>query len=122
MPTTDESVQSPLDLDDGLQLLADPHRRRIIDFLRETPRLAFAPALADEFDTDTDIDIADSASDHFYHVHLPKLAAYDVIEWEGDVPGVIQRGPRYDDACALFERIHDYPAAQELRESDSAHA
>ncbi|ELY57726.1 hypothetical protein [Natronolimnohabitans innermongolicus] len=44
------------------------------------------------------------------HVHLPMLATMEFVEWETD-PLRASRGPRFEDAAAVFEALHTNAAA-----------
>lgn len=51
---------------------------------------------------------ADKADIRDYHVHLPKLAEYDYIDWDRDAH-VVTRGPDFDDVRPLLQLLDDHP-------------
>ncbi|TYT61385.1 hypothetical protein FYC77_13525 [Natrialba swarupiae] len=40
------------------------------------------------------------------HTHLPMLSDMGFVEWESD-PFVVFRGPRFEEAAAIFEAMYD---------------
>ncbi|WP_254274474.1 DUF7344 domain-containing protein [Haloarcula marina] len=76
-------------LDACLQLVADPHRRRIIHHLRhEATGTTTVDELVEQFHRsgsdfkDGPPQDRESLAIQLHHVHLPKLADHDVVEYE----------------------------------------
>ena len=75
-----------LSLDQAFSLLASDERRALLTSLLEANRGMFVEELVDS--VATRMDSADEESDQqalaisLHHVHLPKLAEADVIEWD----------------------------------------
>ena len=93
-----------MDLGTALQLLSDPDRRRLLLRIRE-----HNPEDAEQMPretTDSDAEFRRAFS-QMYHLHLPMLAAADVIAWDRD-QNVIRRGPDYDELRPLLDLFHDH--------------
>jgi hypothetical protein len=95
--------------------LADPIRRYVLNYLdeQETPvsfdRLATRVAA---WHTDSDPEAIDDATPTeirttLYHVHLPKLAEADYIEWNAD-SHMIRRGPNFDEIAPLLRLMAEH--------------
>ena len=101
VPTMIEQVNGKADtLDELLDALSHPYRRRILDLLfNQNPRdeAEFsANELAD------DADEFDRLVLEIHHRHLPKLAEADFIDWDREAD-VITRGPRFEEIAPLIE-------------------
>lgn len=48
---------------------------------------------------------AENLRQELYHIHLPKLAEWEFIDWETD-PLRGSRGPRFDEVATVFEALH----------------
>ncbi|ELY62142.1 hypothetical protein C493_00965 [Natronolimnohabitans innermongolicus JCM 12255] len=49
-----------------------------------------------------------------HHVHLPKLADYDLIEWHRGIC-CVERGPRFDEVRPLLEQLPDGTDSSPMR-------
>jgi hypothetical protein len=91
-------------LDTALVALSNPYRRQLLlALLISNPQ--------DDSDTDPLGVLADHADDEeleslLLHVHLPKLEAAEVIEWNRET-GDISTGPEWDTIAPLLQLIHD---------------
>jgi hypothetical protein len=81
------------DLDTYLRLLADERKRRLLYDLFE----------ADGSPVPVDPDDEDDRA-RLYHVHLPKLADAELIDWDPR-DDLAVRGPRFDEVIPLLEAI-----------------
>ncbi len=93
-----KSPQPPLD--GWFELLSNQHRRKVLFDLLESNPQYIHPGCTDDRDRSW------CALGELYHVHLPKLADANVIEWDRK-RGVVSRGPQYDDIRHLLELLTD---------------
>jgi hypothetical protein len=79
-PTPTAPKESPLPPGLAFELLANERRRALAAHLLAVPRVVTVEELADVLaDADTD---ATRVASKLHHVHLPKLEAAGVIEWD----------------------------------------
>lgn len=101
----------PLTLDEKFTLFAPQERRTLLFVLgnvadpvsitglserllaRENPTAATDPAALDELEL------------KLHHVHVPKLAERDILEYDAET-GIVSRGPRFD-------RVHSWLQSQD---------
>jgi hypothetical protein len=100
-------------LDDTLKLLADSRRRAILKRLLAEEHLDEAVAVTDGGEDDS----AEAACELavLRHVHLPKLAAANVIQWDRE-SGVLARGRNFDRVRPLVESLS---AAEQVHIGDA---
>ena len=87
-----DSGESGVSLETSLTLLANPHRRYVLEDLLDWGRSSTLPELTwsvamrfHEADgTDVSRDALDSIRIRLHHVHLPKLAAGGLIDYDYD--------------------------------------
>lgn len=95
-------------LDEGPQPVPD-----LSDVSREILQ-AHTAVLQEYLAGSAEISDANKGDIRTHHVHLPKLAEYDYIEWDRDTH-VVTRGPDFDDVrpllAALDDRRDDHLAA-----------
>lgn len=96
----------PLTLEQKFTLLADRRRRTLVFVLGEVADPVSIGGLGERLvareDPESALDQSalDDVELRLHHVHVPKLAAQDVLEYDAE-SGVVSRGPR-------FERIHSW--------------
>lgn len=94
-----------LAIDDLLTALSNPQRRELLDSL-----------IADSPPDDAEppgVTVADEME--MYHIHLPKLADYGLINWDRDTNRVT-RGPNFEAAAALLEFLANNDGIHQARE------
>jgi hypothetical protein len=97
--------ESAIDRWDQLhEVLASQERRMIIYSLMEVPKERRIP-LPDAAMTPESSWDSEKTGIRLEHNHLPRLADAGYVRWERD-PFCVQRGPRFEEAEALFEIIH----------------
>lgn len=92
-------------LDQILDVLSHPYRRRILSLIAESnPRdeAEFSPVDLLEDEEDSEFQTVD-----LYHNHLPKLAEAGYIEWNRDTH-TIRRGRRFDEVAPLIRLMRDH--------------
>lgn len=101
--------ERPPSLDTTFELLANGHRRALVAYLLGAQRGLSVEVLVDR--------LADDPADErriatrLYHVHLPKLAAAGVIEWDDEreyvepTPLVVELEPFLQAAIAFNARV-----------------
>jgi uncharacterized protein (DUF2344 family) len=95
------------------EALANEHRRKLlIALLDENPQ--DAAVYASEA-----VDAEAANPEHrlrtaMYHIHLPKLVDYELIEWHTDTREIV-KGPRFEEVRPLLERIDDRSESNEPR-------
>lgn len=87
------------------QTLSAQERRMIIYSLMEVPQSERVPLPEAATAPGTSCD-AEQMRIRLEHDHLPQMATAGYIRWERD-PFCVQRGPRFKEAEAMFETIHD---------------
>ena len=93
-----------LDIETSYSLLSNARRRQLLALLGEA-RVWTVDALAREIAARDDATV-DRIELTLVHNHLPRLADYDVIEWDGR-SGDVVRSDRYADLEPLLERTAD---------------
>lgn len=92
-------------LDTFFEILANTSRRQLLFSLLERDRLdddhPHVPA-----DVNGTEDRERPSSLRMRHVHLPKLSAADVIEWNRD-GSTVWRGPRFEDIRPLVQMVRE---------------
>lgn len=84
-------------LDEGLRLLVDrPRRALLLELLEGGPQTEVSVPE----DIDTGRYDSEELRSQLYHVHLPKLADSDVIQWN-EQQGTVVRGPQFDEIQPL---------------------
>ncbi|WP_265108877.1 DUF7344 domain-containing protein [Halosolutus halophilus] len=105
-------------IDDIFDALADRHRRRLLvgllyddpQYVAELSGVSREIADANEellhrhLSSSRKIAGADEELLRIHHVHLPRLAAYGLIEWDRD-GHVVTKGPRFDEVRPLLELL-----------------
>lgn len=106
--------------DEAFDAMADLQRRQLLvrlayDDPQPVPRLSTASRelleaherfLREYLTGSYEVRDADKAAIRAYHVHLPKLVAYDYVEWHRDAH-LVTRGPDFDDLRPLLELVDD---------------
>ncbi|QZY00300.1 DUF7344 domain-containing protein [Halobaculum rubrum] len=88
--------------DTWFELLADEPRRRLLFELADRSPSEGAVSVPDDIaGPEEDID---ALSLHLRHVHLPKLADSNVIDWNRDA-GTVSCGPAYDRVRPLLRSV-----------------
>lgn len=113
-PTDDEPPleEIPLSLDAMLDLLANSHRRYLLEYLRELPdrtgsfEEASKHVIRREAARTGEQPNHDSVQSMLQHVHLPKLADAGIVEY--DVRSQAIRYQPNERLEALFDRIRDF--------------
>lgn len=104
--------------DEPFDALADIWRRQLLvglldDEPQRVPRLsrssremlqAHESVLREYLSGSLEIANADKQAIRSYHVHLPKLARYDYIEWNRGAT-LVTKGPQFDDVQPLLEVV-----------------
>lgn len=101
--TTDEADTTTLDT--LLRVLSDPARRRILSKIREHDprnRVEFTP---EEFITPDDY--RGHLRVELYHVHLPKLASEEFIDWNQETE-TITPGPNFEDIRPVLTLLEEH--------------
>ncbi|WP_335998572.1 DUF7344 domain-containing protein [Halorientalis halophila] len=93
--------------DDTFDALAHDRRRQLLLPLLDEPRRE-STATAAVSDGGTDRKSLQRRAG-LYHVHLPKLAHYGIIEWHED-SDEISRGPNFEQVRPLLELVADRAA------------
>lgn len=91
-------------LDELFEALSHPTRRRILTALVEASPNAESELTLGDFAADAP---REDASTSLYHVHLPKLAGSEVIEWDRESEA-ITHGTRFDEIAPLLELMIDH--------------
>jgi len=113
-------------LDDHLQLLADVQRRRVLVALLDRPAgdgvdpvagvrgSASVMANGDAAGVGSGVDTSRTGrtdEDHVWtelrHVHLPKLHAAGLVDWNRDA-GTVARGRRFDEVAPLVRLLREH--------------
>jgi hypothetical protein len=95
-----------LRFEEALMLLANKYRRRLlVDLLEHNPQDDEDTRLPADV-TITDDELAKLRVD-MTHVHLPKLEAAGVIEWDRD-QNEISKGPVFDELRPLLELMDEH--------------
>jgi len=92
-------------LDRMFEALRHPYRRRILLLVSE-----HNPRDEDEFNVEdlaTESDDLELLTTELYHVHLPKLAESEYIEWDED-GHTIRRGPNFDEIAPLLALMDEH--------------
>jgi len=99
-----ETIGEELRFDDVADVLASKHRRDLLlELLEHNPQPV--PTVAD---TTIEDDTTDSLA--IRHMHLPKLADYDLINWDTE-NHEITKGPNFDEIRPVLELLDDHSAA-----------
>lgn len=118
-----------IEYDDVFDALADPQRRRLlIDLLDSDPQyvgdlcdasrelIDAREAFLDQFlSGQFEISGVDRALIQQHHVHLPKLAEYEFIEWHPEEYRVT-KGPRFDELTPFLELVKTQQTARPVTE------
>lgn len=97
--TTDTS------LDTLLQTLCHSYRRRILRAVADQAPRKEEELISEAFDFDVlDEAEAERMRIELYHTHLPKLAEGGYVDWSPESE-TIRRGPNFEEAASLVERI-----------------
>lgn len=83
MEETNSHRRSPLSIDDILTVMADPHRRRLLDHLSSTSEnRSSVPELVDAIRSEADggAQSKERIRQRLLHVHFPKLSELGLIE------------------------------------------
>lgn len=91
--------------DDALAAMGNTERRRLLVALLETNPLDDDPAAVSEVVVDGQQ--LDRTLLRYYHVHLPKLAALDLIEWDRE-RGEVRRGPAFEEVRPLVALLDEH--------------
>ena len=94
-----------LDIETSYSLLSNARRRRLLALLGEA-RVWTVDALAREIAAREENAPVDRIELTLVHNHLPRLADYDVIEWDGR-SGDVVRSDRYADLEPLLRTTAD---------------
>ncbi|RQH03338.1 hypothetical protein [Natrarchaeobius oligotrophus] len=94
--------------------LADDQRRELLFALLKTDARSETSPYSDSSPDETIVVSGDRLQRQ--HVHLPKLADYGFIEWEGD-GNAVERGPQFEAIRPLLEVLHVH--REELRDCGS---
>lgn len=104
MPDTENANADALN--DSLEALGHPFRRRILTRLHDrNPRdeAEFSAAeLADDADGSHRLEL------DIHHNHLPRLAEAGFVDWDRD-ENVVTRGPRFPEIAPLIELMANHP-------------
>jgi hypothetical protein len=114
--------------DDVFMALADSYRRRLLVQLLDSQRCPVAaPAgrtrdlaeahgglLQTHLDSGRHVPGADEDLLRARHVHLPKLAACDFVEWDRDGE-FVRKGDRFDEVRPALELLADRVSADPIR-------
>lgn len=101
----------PLTLDEKFTLLADRQRRILLSVLGRVDDPVSIGGLSERIlaredpDSATDSAALEELELKLHHVHVPKLARYDILEYDAE-SGVVSRGRRFDRICSWLES-HD---------------
>ncbi|WP_459194009.1 DUF7344 domain-containing protein [Halosimplex sp. J119] len=86
--------------DDAADVLAAaPRRGLLLDLLKRDPQTQ--PSI-DSTDPENDTERAVA----LYHVHLPKLASYGLIDWDRE-SGSVKQGENFSEIRPLLEELDD---------------
>ncbi|MFC7240090.1 hypothetical protein ACFQS4_18180 [Saliphagus sp. GCM10025317] len=99
--------------DNVFEALSAEPRRQLIISLMDAPRDEAIPLPERAINPDAPAD-PDVLRTELFHRHLPLLDDLGFVEWESD-PFVASRGPRFEEAAAVFEALQSHAA--ELPES-----
>lgn len=92
------------DVDVEFDVFRDPTRRRLLlALLDHTPRPDEKLCATDGGDDDE----VSRIQSRLYHIHLPKLEAAGLIEWDRET-GEIHRGPNFDEVQDVLEVLQEY--------------
>lgn len=97
---TPSPTSHPTVLDELLDVLSHPHRRRILTRLHvRNPRdeAEFDPEELAQADEALDVDTI-----HLVHNHLPKLDEAGFVDWDRERQ-VVRRGPRFHEIAPLID-------------------
>jgi hypothetical protein len=87
-------------LSEMLDVLRHQHRRRLLVALsKANPRARDELASKNIADDNDDLELL---KQELYHVHLPKLEAFEFISWDHEAD-IITRGPRFEEILPLLE-------------------
>ncbi|RDI70826.1 DUF7344 domain-containing protein [Halopelagius longus] len=101
----------PLTLDQKFALLADRQRRTLLLVLGSVGDPVSIDGLAERFlaredpASATDSAALEELELKLHHVHVPKLARHDILEYDAE-SGIVSRGPRFDRIYSWLES-HD---------------
>ncbi|ODR81678.1 hypothetical protein BG842_19430 [Haladaptatus sp. W1] len=103
-----DSPKRDISLSEMLDVLGHQHRRRLLVVLSEAnPRERDEVASKTVADDGDDLDLF---KQELYHVHLPKLDATGVIDWDRETD-IITRGPRFEEILPLLELMGEHEDA-----------
>jgi hypothetical protein len=85
--------------------LADEDRRQLLSLLATT-REEDPPVTVPEDLTAGRGDSPKTAT-RLHHVHLPKLASMDYVEWDVEA-GTVRRGPVFEELEPLLDALHEH--------------
>ena len=107
--------------DEPFDAMADSQRRQLLaQLLVEDPQpipylsnvsrdllQAHPTVLREYLSGPEEVDSANKADIRTYHVHLPKLAEYEYVEWNRDAH-LVTRGADFDDVRPLVETLDEH--------------
>ena len=105
---SDAGETARIELDDLFEVLGERWRRCAVRHLAKRPD----GRAADEFVADLHARYAPPTADRsstriaFHHVHLPKLDALDVVDYDRE-SGTVAPGPNFDEAAACLDAVED---------------
>lgn len=85
--------------------LAAADRRRVLSLLAN--RREDDPPLRVPDDLATGRQASEATATRLHHVHLPKLASMDYVEWDPD-SGAVRRGPAFEELEPVLSVLNEY--------------
>lgn len=99
-----DNLKRTVSFDDMVDALADIQRRKLLVALLEHNPQDDSPVVIADPDGEAD---AVERLISMQHVHLPKLAEYEFIEWNEETHEVM-KGARFDEIRPLLELLDDH--------------
>lgn len=90
-------------LDDAMEALANSNRRRLLRELRNDDPPGVIPV------TSLETGPGERSAIEMTHVHLPKLAEEDIVEWDRE-SGTVGRGPAFEWVMPVLDVLDDHAA------------
>lgn len=100
----------PLTLEQKFTLLADRRRRTLLFVLGEVADPVSIGGLGERLvareDPESALDQSalDDVELKLHHIHIPKLAEHDVLDYDAEA-GIVSRGPRFDRIHSWLESV-----------------